>query len=277
MQRPLILHHNTALGTEPLEFIDIAAACRCEQVSLFTYSPESGLPKENAGFRFNTVTAQTRGELQARLAEHGLSVSGIEFYPITETADIRSYQASLALGRELGANRAVTLIFDADRGRALDRFGAFCELAQEQALTVGLEFTPLTRGCPSLDAARWFIEQAGQSHAGIGLDMLHLIRSGGSAADVARLEPRYVSYAQLCDGHGLHRSSDYFDEPRNRELPGEGDFPLQDILRALPAALALEVEVPSDKGRQAGVPAIQHAMEAVRHARAVLAAAVPGG
>src|SRR5690606_16862120 len=143
--------------------------------------------------------------------------------------------------------RAVTLVFDRDRGRAIDRLGAFCELARREGLAPALEFTPLTGGCDDLDSAVAFVDAIGREALGLGVDVLHLVRSGGGAEALRALAPDCFRYAQLCDGHGLHVSTDYFGEAHQREIPGRGDFPLAEIVAALPAGITLEVEVPSDR------------------------------
>lgn len=129
----------------------------------------------------------------------------------------------------------------------------------------------MTKGCASLNQAVWFVDQVARPDFGIGVDCLHLVRSGATAEDVSRLDGRYFNNAQLCDGHGLHRSESYMDEAHNREVPGKGDFPLTAILNALPASIPIEIEVPSSKYRNAGVSAIDHIRGAVSCAQAVLA------
>lgn len=210
-----------------------------------------------------------------RLADNGIRVLGVEYFPITAEARIEDYAAGLALGRELGANRAVTHIHDVDSARAMDKLGQLCDVAAAEGLAVGIEFTGLTRGCLSMARAAWFVDQVGRANIGIGVDMLHLVRTGGTADDVAKLDARYFSYGQICDGHGLHSSSDYMSEAHERELPGAGDFPLVEILSALPESTPLEVEVPSEKRHTAGMPALDHVRDVVSRTRALLLALTP--
>lgn len=270
MTRPIGLHQITAMDVEPPAFVNLAAAAGCDRVSVFTFSPKPILPGQRSRLLFPTVTPQTQREMQDSLAANGIAVVGIEFFPITAEDDPAAYVEGLALGRALGGTRAVTHIHDLDGARAVDRLGALCDVAAREELSVGIEFTSLTRGCGSLKRAAWFVDQVGRANLGIGVDCLHLVRSGATAEDLAGLEPRYFSYAQICDGRGLHASSDYMAESHDRELPGDGDFPLDAIIRALPAATALEVEVPSAKRRQAGVSALEHARQAMIRARALV-------
>lgn len=260
----------TVMDVPPVRLPALAAEVGCQQITLFTYSPASGLPPENAGFEFPLVTPDQKGPLREALAAHGIGVSGIEFFPITPAIPVTDFAAALALGSELGGTRAVTLVFDEERARAVDKLGELAELAARQGLALALEFTPLTRGCRSLAEAAWFVEQVGVDRLGIGVDALHLVRSGGSAAAVAALDPSYLRYCQLCDGHGLHPSSNYFSEAHDREVPGAGDFPLAELLAALPASTVLELEVPSDQRLASGRSATAHARAVVTRARAMV-------
>ncbi len=275
MARPIGLHQVTVMDVDPLQLVDIAAAADCDRISVFTFSPKPVLPGQKARLLFPTVTREMQHAMRERLAAHGVAALGVEFFPITADADLADYVAGLSLGRCLGATRAVTHVHDTDSARAADKLGALCDLAAKEELTVGLEFTSLTRGCASIQRAAWFVDQIKRSNFGIGVDCLHLVRSGATVEDLEGLESRYFSYAQICDGFGLTPSSDYMTESHDRQLPGDGDFPLEAIIRALPAATPLEVEVPSAQRIRAGVTALEHACRAMTQARALVARAVP--
>lgn len=267
MDRPIVLHQMMASDIAPEDLPAFAADLGCRQVSLFTYAPARGIPD---GFAFPLVTARNKTAVLRALADHDIAVSGVEFFPIMADIAVSDFAGPLALGREIGARRAVTLIFDDDRVRALDKLGALVELARASDLALGLEFTPLTRGCTSLHEAVWFVDQL-DGELGIGVDALHLVRSGGCAADIKKLDAGYFLYTQICDGHGLHVSADYFDEAHNRETPGRGDFPLREILAALPRSIVLEIEVPADQRRGSGVSARQHVAETIATVRSLVA------
>lgn len=268
--RPLGLHQVTAIDVEPGELLEIAAASGCGFVSLFTHVPRVTLPGQKAQLRFPVVTRDMKPSLLPLLRGNGLSVGGAEFFPLTAEVDLADYAAPLSLGGEIGAARAVTHIHDLEDARAVDRLGRLCDMASAAGLSLAIEFSPMTRGCDSLQRAAWFVDQVGKSSLGVGLDCLHLFRSGGTVEDVARLGDRYFAYAQICDGNGLHRSTDYMIEARNRGLPGAGDFPLEALIAALPETLPLEIEVPSAERGQAGVAPIDHAREAVARTRVLV-------
>jgi sugar phosphate isomerase/epimerase len=267
MPRPLGLHQLTAMDIGPLELIETAAACGYDQVSLFTNAPVVPIAGQEGKFTFPTVTQALKGEVKARLADHGLSVVNAEFFLLRPEVALESYIPGLALGRDLGARHAISHVFEPDPARAVDIIGAFCDIAAAEDMVVALEFCQMTPGCKSVQQAAWFVEQVGRANLGFGICPMHLVRSGGTAADVAALDPGMLLYGQINDGHGLHVSEAYFDEVHDRQLPGNGDFPLHDILSALPADAPIEVKCPSDSRRKARVSALDYARDAFGRAR----------
>jgi sugar phosphate isomerase/epimerase len=222
-------------------------------------------------FVFPTVTRQMRREVRTRLEDYNLALTGAEFFLMTEDQQLAAYSEGLACGRELGARHVMTHVFDTDRQRALSTLGTFCERAATEDLQVCIEFCQLTPGCRSIEAAAWFVAQVGRANLGLNICPLHLIRSGGTAAKVAALEQGVIFNGQINDGHGLHSSSSYFDEVHDRELPGAGEFPLAEILGALPADTPVEVKIPSARRqRQSVVSASSYVAEAAARSRSLL-------
>lgn len=273
MTRPLGLHQITAMEASPVELVSIAREVGCQQVCIFTHVPVVGLPDQEGGESFPLVTPAMQPQLLARLHECGVTVGNIEFFPVTADVPIENYRPAFALGGELGAARAVTHIHDAVDARAVETLGRLADLAAEYGLGLGLEFMGLTPACNSIGRAAWFVEQVARSNVGIAVDALHLARTGGTPAEIAALPAHHFAYAQICDGRGFHRSADYLPEALDRMMPGDGEFPLRAIIEALPQATALDVEVPSVKLANAGVPAIERAREAVRRSRALIESA----
>jgi sugar phosphate isomerase/epimerase len=254
----------------PFELIEIAGACGYAQVSLFTNAPVVPIAGQAGKFTFPTVTQPMLREALSRLDGLGLEVTNAEFFLIRPDIDFETYRPGLAFGRTMGAKFAVSHVFEPDPAHAVDLIGSFCDLAAQEGMTVALEFCQMTPGCKTIGQATWFARQVGRANLGFGICPMHLVRSGGTAADIAALDPALLLYGQLNDGHGLHVSEVYFDEVHDRQLPGHGDFPLADILRALPAAAPIEVKCPSDSRRKAGVSALDFARDAAGLARALL-------
>lgn len=270
MKRPLGLHQLSAMDLSPIELVEAAASAGYDRVSLFTNNPAVPIEGQADKFVFPLVTETTKHEMLARLDANGLEVINAEFFLMRPDVDLASYTPGLALGRELGARHAITHVFETDPARAVDILGAFCELAAAHELKVGLEFCQMTPGCKSIGQAAWFVDQVGASNLGFGICPMHLVRSGGSAGDVAGRADSHVLYGQINDGKGLHTSAAYFDEVHDRELPGDGDFPLHDILAALPADAPIEVKIPRDSRIRAGGSAREYIARTYARARALV-------
>lgn len=270
MKRALGLHQLSAMDLTPFELVETARACGYDQVSLFTNAPHVPIAGQEGKFVFPTVLPEMKREMRERLDGLGLEVVNAEFFLMRADADLESYRPGLALGRELGARHAVSHVFEADPARAVDILGRFCDLAGQEDMIVAIEFCQMTPGCKTLAQARWFVDQVGRANIGFGICPMHLVRSGGGVDDIAGLDLKYLLYGQINDGRGLHVSEAYFEEVHNRALPGEGDFPLHDILGALPADVPIEFKCPSDSRRAAGVSGQDWAAAGFARSRALV-------
>lgn len=270
MTRQIMLHQLNATGVEPAQFIRIAADAGCRRVTMFAYDGSDILPRSNSGLSYPVPISQgSKEDVRRALKETGVALDGVEFFPLVADVDFELYRPAMELGRELGANRAVSHIFIDDDALVVDRLGELAELANSIGLRLTSEFCPLTTGNPSLERAKWLVDQIGSDKFGIGVDVLHLVRSGGTPADVAALDERYFGVVQICDAIGAHPSNDYIKDVHNREVPGQGDLPIRDFLNAIPAAMPIEAEVPAAHRRAAGIGAAQHCREVFEAASAI--------
>jgi sugar phosphate isomerase/epimerase len=264
MHRPIALQQISAMDLDPPDLVSLAAEVGCAGVSVFTCLPEQ-MPM---GFR--SVSRANLAAFRDRLAHTGLTVGGVEHFLLYEGVDLDSYLEGLELGAALGAQRACVTLYDTDAARAADGLAAFAALAAPFGLKVSIEFTGLSPGCDSLSKAVWLADQAGADNVGVCLDPLHLVRTGGTAAEVAVIAPRGFACLQLCDGRGLHRSVDYMAECSDREAPGLGDFPLEAIVRSVPATTPVELETPNARCGGAGPALTAFLRDAVARTRRLL-------
>lgn len=280
MNTALALHHFTIADVTPLELVPIAAETGCGAVCVFVDSPE--LPasgEEIPKLMFPVVTPAMQREMIERLRDYGVTVTNIEFFPLGADTVLENFRAKLALGAELGARLAVTHVHDPDTQRAIDTLARFGQLAAEFGLKAGLEFMGLSPACNSLQKAVSLVKQAGQANIGVAVDALHLVRTGGTPGEISALDPGLFAYAQLCDGPALEDPTTaldvdrYLKEAFDRLAPGEGVFPLVEMIKALPAAIFYDVEVPSPTLAGRGMTPRQRAMRAVTATRQLLAAA----
>ena len=270
---PISLHQLTVLDAAPPQVVDIAAACGCQHVCLFVFAQ----PETRKIFPL-VETPQMLALVRARAQETGVSVYNIEYFPIEPATDVLAYAPALEMGAALGAKRATAIIYDKDLARAGDTLAAFCDLAAQFEFQVGVEFVSYIGGLNTLPAAASFIRQVAKPNLAITLDTLHLVRSGGSASCIQGADAELIRHVQICDGPAQMDIAARPHEGRSeRQIPGEGAFPLNEIVAALPRDLIFDVECPMQSLQAAGVGPLERARRAVQGARNVLARRPDGG
>lgn len=138
----------------------------------------------------------------------------------------------------------------------IDTVGAISRAAAARGVRIVLEFVPNT-GIPDLGNALAIVSGVGMSNCGIMLDPWHLSRSGGTVEDVRALPTGAIGGLQLDDRTPPPPNSAYVPMT-GRDLPGEGQLPLIEIVHAALAnnpALTAEVEVFSEELRQLPIDA----------------------
>ena len=237
----------TAVEATTLEYIDIAADSGCQRVSLFVRQP-------GAQGRFPLTTRENFAVVRERLRATGLQVANIECFMLVPGVDVETFRPELELGAELGARGATALLYDNDEARVRDNLSQLCRIASQAGVRINVEFMPLAPLGKTIGAAVALIEQIGAANLGLCVDLLHLIRSGGTPADVAALDPQLINCVQLCDSIDLGAHSDYAHEAGAERLaPGDGKLPVQDFLKSVPTSALLELEVPQSAQRPASM------------------------
>jgi sugar phosphate isomerase/epimerase len=142
------------------------------------------------------------------------------------------------------------------RAEMVDAFGAICRQAAGRGLQMVVEFIPDT-GIPDLGEAFALVQGVAAPNFAILLDAWHLARSGGSVDDVRKLPPGTIGALQLCDRTPPPPGAPYVPMT-GRDLPGEGQLPLAELVRAARANrpdLTAEIEVFSEELRNLSVDA----------------------
>lgn len=228
----------TAIDVDPVEYIAIAAETGCQTVSLFV----SQLGTQG---RFPLTTRDNSDAVKEQLRATGIQVANVECFMLVPNVDVELFRPALKLGAELGARGATALLYDKDEARVINNLSRLCQMAEEVGLRINIEFMPLAPNWKTIQHATELIQKVGKPNLGLCVDLLHLIRSGGTPADVAATDPKLIYCAQLCDSMDLSVTHDYAMEAGVERLtPGEGKFPVQEFLKALPAGTPIELEVP---------------------------------
>ena len=261
----------TVLELAPPALIDVAAACGYDYVGIRLLPAMAGgiaypLMEDEAGLK----------ETLARLDATDITVADLEVVAFRPETEIASFAAFFETGARLGAKNILIAAYDPDLSRFTDRYAAFCEAAAPYGLTADLEFMPWTY-VPDLATANKIVAQAGQPNAGVLVDALHFNRSNSSIAELARVPAHRLHYWQLCDGPAERPAAteEMIHAARyERMFPGEGGIDLVSLVRAMPADLAISIEVPTEELAKS-VDAKTRARRALAAARNVIAAARP--
>lgn len=210
-------------------------------------------------------------ETLAALRDTGIGVFDLEIIRLAPDFRLSDYTAFLETGQHLGARAILVAGDDPDAARLAGSFAALCEGASAYGLTCDLEFMPWT-AVKSLSDALRVVATAAHPNARILVDALHFARSASSLAELAACPPQLFGYAQICDAPAEIPPDDaglIFTARSERLLPGEGGIDLAALFAALPAALPVSVEVPSDSR----IPVLgdrEWARQALAASRAVL-------
>lgn len=239
---PLYLAGTCLLDAPPLTVIDAAAHAGFAGVGLRLH-PSPRLPYHPV-----VGNAALIGAIEAALAATGLRLlDALSFYLQPDFSLARMLPA-LELAARLRMPWLLAQGDDPEPARLATHFASFCAAAHQFGLGVALEFVP-ARPLATLHQALALLDSVQPAHAGILVDTLHLVRSGGDAAQlrqVAHSAPQRLAFAQLSDGM-LGPGEDTLALGRQtagvRALPGAGNLPLRALVAALPEGLPLSVEV----------------------------------
>ena len=264
--RKLSLDHLTVLSLTPPEQVVLASKLGCEAVSIRVHPLPRG---EIPGLDMIGDTPQRR-ETSRLSRDLGVEIYLVEVFMIYGHTEVESYRPALESAAALGAVVANVGCMDKERARFHDKFAAFAELAASFGVKTSIEplgAGPMFRGREAREA----VDHCTRPDAGLMTDILHLTRSGEGPEALALFEPSGILYAQLCDGPLTMQPDRIIEEAMfDRQLPGEGSFPLREFIRAIPEHVPLGVEIPMRRLERIGVSLEDRAAAAVRATRAVL-------
>ncbi|APG95223.1 sugar phosphate isomerase/epimerase (plasmid) [Sinorhizobium americanum] len=269
----LSLAHLTVLDASPLELIDAAAAGGFDAAGLRIIPPMA--TDKIAEVIGNEPLIR---QIIARMGATGISIWDIEAVWLTPDADIVSLIPALALGERLGAKHLLVVGHDPDFSRLTENFATLCEACARFGLEVALEIMSYVE-LRSLRQATRLLETARQDNAHLLIDTLHFFRSGARLSDLQDVDPSLIKYIHLSDAplSSPPRDSLRAEGRGGRSYPGEGEFPLVELLNALPATIPIAVEAPNQKLAQLTVrERSQLAADATRRLIAKAAAARQG-
>ncbi len=235
---PLSIAHLCELDVAPAQLIEYAASAGLSSVGLrIAHASPGGIeyPLDKAG----------RAEVRRRMDATGVSVLYVELISITETTRAADYKSLFETGAEIGATRLTVAGNTSDINLVADRFAEICILAREYGINPDFEFMPF-RAIRTFNEAAEIVRRAGQPNGRILVDTLHVHRSASPIADIAKTDPALIGTLQICDAPAIAPPpEELVTEARtNRLMPGQGGLDLWSVIDALPADIAIGVEVP---------------------------------
>jgi len=212
----------------------------------------------------HTVETLDHAKAIKRLAQdHDIRISNVNAFSLFPEVELSHLEQVIALTSAVGADTIVTICNQPDQKKFADTFAHYCELAAQAGIRIVLEFMRFSEIKTIGDASR-IVSEWGVSSTGVLIDALHLQRSGGTADDIAAMDPAKIAYFQLCDAPETARRAtddELRTESRTRRLePGKGTLPLHTFISSLPPGTEIEYEVP--QGHQKGLPLSERAQHA---------------
>jgi len=278
MNTPIGIAHLTLLRLSPPELVTTAAEAGYDFVGIRVKAVTEGEHQ----YPMQPGSPMSRETLR-RLDDTGLTVRDVEFLTLRPDTGPDDWQPALEAGAALGASTFSVVGVDDDPARLTDTLARLTADGAAYGIRPTLEpisYQPVSRVADAAAIAR-------ATGAAVLLDALHIQRGGSSLDDVRALEPELVPCIQLCDGPlavpqtlelpaelplGMKADGSVLQvEARvQREVVGEGGFPLAELLAAVPVATPISVEVPHAR-LQARLSATEFATYNLRAVQALLA------
>ena len=273
MARALGIEMLTLMGMPPVEYVELAAELGCAEVSTGLFSLDLGMfgidqPLWPAwSLRDDAVLLR---EVKAAMADTGVRIGLGEGFAVGPDRPPAACLPALDLMAELGAIRINAICMDdgfVESGAAGDAMAALADHVIARGMRLTMEFFP-PAGLNSLGRALAVVEHVGRDKAQLLVDTMHLFRTGGTIEQVRALPPGSIGYVQVSDGILAPHDEGYFRTAMfGRAIPGEGEFPLADLIAVLDPDVTVSLEVPRLDDVRAG-PA-EHAARCVAAARAL--------
>lgn len=272
------LAHLTLLRLSPPELVSTAAQAGYDFVGVRVQAATAGEHR----YPMEPGSPMSR-ETLLRLDDSGLRVHDIEFLPLGADTGPDDWGPALEAGAALGARTVSVAGIDPDRQRLTDTLAALTADAEAVGILATLE--PISYQPVSTVAEAAAIASA--ADAAVLLDALHVQRGGSPIDDVRNLDPGLVPCLQVCDGPlaapqhlelpgelplGMRADGSLLQvEARvQRQLVGDGELPLAELVAAVPAGTPLSVEVPH-AALQDRLPSLEFARRNLEQVRALLA------
>jgi sugar phosphate isomerase/epimerase len=226
---PIVLAPTTLMRTPPLEYIEIAARAGYDGIGLRLY------PSPGMAFFPVVGDRDLMARVKSAIKDTGLKVYDILTCYVQPDMDLEAMKRAHEFGAELGATYGLVIGDDTEWDRMVQNFGTLCDNAAQFGLTCALEAPVNRRALTTLELNLNLIWDAGRANACISIDPVQFFRSGGSVEELKGVAPALMPYTQICDATTMTPMQPYC-------MPGDGIFPLRELLDVMPQGLPLSLE-----------------------------------
>ena len=233
--------------TPPEEQVRAAAAAGFDLVSIWVAPPMFPRAGVNAG---------NLAELNEVMAQTGVKAHGVEVFDLVSDEALESYRPRLELAAAAGGKCAVLInAANPEREEVVRLMAKFVPIAAEYGLVANFEPVYMGRTRTLAEGAALIADAGFAPDGPIGLtyDFLHAVRTGQTMADIRAIDARLIRYVQVCDGAMFPTAEQQANEAIFlRPLPGQGEFPIAELMSAIPPHAIVAVECPDLARLQSG-------------------------
>ncbi len=225
---PIVLAPTTLMQAQPLDYIEIAARAGYDGIGLRLY------PSPNMTFFPVVGDKDLMAKVKSAIKSAKLKVYDILTCYVQPELDLEAMKRAHEFGAEIGADYALVIGADPEWSRQVENFAKICENAGQFGIICALEAPVNRQTLTTLDLNLKLIRDSG-ANAVISIDPVQFFRSGGKVDDLKAVDPKLMPYTQLCDGSDMTPMHPYC-------MPGDGIFPLREMLDVMPPELPLSIE-----------------------------------
>ena len=191
---------------------------------------------------------QRTRDVAAALHDNNLIALDIEAAWFHPGEAISTHDAIVDIAGAIGARNILCVSSEPNVADTQRRFEHLCRRAEGSDIRIALEFLALT-SIKTLQQALDVVSAVDHPAGAILIDALHLQRNGYTPADIDGINPRLLPYLQLCDATAELKDSSMDglleDALYLRRMPGAGELPLAELLKAFNKDTPISLEIRS--------------------------------
>jgi sugar phosphate isomerase/epimerase len=264
LDKRLGLDYISVFGLDPVAFIHLARELGVSSVGLNMRGAANALSSAvDVGFKHS---AQRRQAITQALRDTDMPLALVEGFSIAPDSDVADITRDLDHLAQMGATSICYVSMDKDRARLVAQYQQLTELAADRGIFIATEVG--AGAVRNLKSALEVVQAVAHSHFGLLIDTMHFFRSGASVADFVAINPAHIRHVQLCDVPMPAVIESYMEEALfERRAPGDGDLPLVELVRHIPAHATIGLEIPIRSQVEQGISHRERLADCISKAR----------